>query len=181
MKRELVAESGGTARIVIVEAVGDGDGKNAGGSLRVTIDGLVQQVDARQLRPGTWSLIIDHRAHLVDLEPRRGATQFTVTAVGGSGTGMVKVEDARSRRLAAAAKRDRVTPSGEMVIAPIAGRIVKIHCAIGDVVAPGTSVVVLEAMKMENELIVERGGTVSKIFRQAGDSVDTAEKLVELT
>lgn len=177
MKRELVAESGGSTRTVIVEAVGEG--KDA--ALRVTIDGLAQQVDARQIRPGTWSLIIDHRAHLVDLEPRRGATEFTVVGAAGAGTGMVRVEDARSRRLAAAAKRERVTPTGETVIAPIAGRIVKIHCAVGDVVAPGTSVVVLEAMKMENELIAERGGTVSKIFRQTGDSVDTAEKLVELT
>jgi biotin carboxyl carrier protein len=179
MKRELVAESGGATRTVVVEMVGEG--RDVGGSLRVTIDGLAQEVDARQIRPGTWSLIIDHRAHLVDLEPRRGATEFSVVAAGGPGTGMVKVEDARSRRLAAAARRDRVAPSGETVIAPIAGRIVKIHCAIGDVVAPGTSVVVLEAMKMENELIAERGGTVSKIFRQAGDSVDTSEKLVELT
>ena len=179
MKRELVAESGGTTRTVVVETAGGGG--DAGGGLRVTIDGLVQQVDARQIRPGTWSLIIDHRAHLVDLEPRRGATEFTIVTAGGPGTGTVKVEDARSRRQAAAAKRDRVTPSGETVVAPIAGRIVKIHCALGDVVAPGTSVVVLEAMKMENELIAERGGTVSKIYRQAGDSVDTAEKLVELT
>ncbi|MBK7539525.1 MAG: acetyl-CoA carboxylase biotin carboxyl carrier protein subunit, partial [Myxococcales bacterium] len=48
-------------------------------------------------------------------------------------------------------------------------------------VAPGKPVVVLEAMKMENELLAERGGTVSRLFRQAGESVDTNEKLVELT
>lgn len=184
MKRELVADSGGIARTVIVEATGgaasgSGDG-GSGGALRVTIDGVAQQVDARQVRPGTWSLLIDHRSYLVDLEPRRGAVEFSVISEAGGGVGSLKVEDARSRRLAAAAKRDKVMAKGETVTAPIAGRIVKIHCAIGDVVAPGTSVVVLEAMKMENELIAERGGTVSKIFRQAGDSVDTAEKLVEL-
>ncbi len=178
MKRELVADSGGIARTVIVEALGGGG--DGGGALRVTIDGVAQQVDARQVRPGTWSLLIDHRSYLVDLEPRRGAVEFSVISESGPGVGSLKVEDARSRRLAAAAKRDKVMAKGETVTAPIAGRIVKIHCAIGDVVAPGTSVVVLEAMKMENELIAERGGTVSKIFRQAGESVDTAEKLVEL-
>jgi biotin carboxyl carrier protein len=145
----------------------------------------VRDVDARQVRPGTWSLIIEHRAYLVDLEPRRGVLEFSVASTAGvpagPGVGVVKIEDARARRLAAAAKRDKVTAKGETVSAPIAGRVVKIHCALGDVVAPGTSVVVLEAMKMENELIAERGGTVSKIYRQAGESVDTAEKLVELT
>jgi acetyl-CoA/propionyl-CoA carboxylase biotin carboxyl carrier protein len=180
MKRELVAESGGTTRTVIVEATGEA----GAGALRVTIDGQVREVDARQVRAGTWSLLIDRRAYLVDLEPRRGAVEFgvasTVGAPGGPGVGVVKVEDARARRLAAAAKRDRVAASGETVTAPIAGRIVKVHVAVGDVVAPGTSVVVLEAMKMENELIAERGGTVTKIYRQAGESVDTAEKLVEL-
>lgn len=179
MKRELVAESGGSTRTVIVETPAE-----PGGTLRVSIDGQLREVDARQVRPGTWSLLIDHRAYLVDLEPRRGAIEFSVAASvgvpGGPGVGMVKIEDARARRLAAAAKRDRVVASGETVTAPIAGRIVKVHIAVGDVVAPGTSVVVLEAMKMENELIAERGGTVTKIFRQAGESVDTAEKLVEL-
>lgn len=176
MKRELVAESGGSTRTVIVEA--NGAGNDAG--LKVTIDGVAQQVDARQVRPGTWSLIIDNRVYLVDLEPRRGATEVAVVGASGPGTAMVKVEDARSRRLAAAAKRDKVMPKGETVSAPIAGRIVKIHVGVGDEVAAGTSVIVLEAMKMENELIAERGGTVSKIFRNVGDSVDTAEKLVEL-
>ena len=177
MKRELVAESGGSTRTVIVEA--NGGAGDAG--VKVTIDGVAREVDARQVRPGTWSLIIDNRVYLVDLEPRRGATEVSVVGAGGPGTAMVKVEDARSRRLAAAAKRDKVTAKGETVSAPIAGRIVKLHVAVGDEVAPGTSVVVLEAMKMENELIAERGGKVSKIFRNVGDSVDTAEKLVELT
>jgi biotin carboxyl carrier protein len=181
MKRELVAESGGTTRTVIVESSGEGGpSSGAAGALRVSIDGVVQQVDARQIRPGTWSLIIDHRSYLIDLEPRRKVTEFSVISETGTGVGLVKVEDARSRRLAQAARRDKQLATGEVVTAPIAGRLVKIHCAIGDVVAPGTSVVVLEAMKMENELIAERGGTVAKIFRQAGDSVDTAEKLVEL-
>ncbi len=181
MKRELVAESGGLTRTVVVEsAEGATEKGSGGGALRVSIDGVVQQVDARQIRPGSWSLIIDHRSYVVDLEPRRGATEFSVISGTGAGVGLVKVEDARARRLAQAAKRDKQLAKGEMVTAPIAGRIVKVHVAIGDVVAAGTSVVVLEAMKMENELIAERGGTVAKIFRQAGESVDTAEKLVEL-
>lgn len=170
MKRELVADSGGTTRTVVVETAADG-------ALRVTVDGVVAEVDARRVRPGTWSVLIDRRSYVVDLEPRRGAVAFTV----GPGAGSLTLEDARARRLASAAKRARPVIRGEVVTAPIAGRIVKVHVAVGDVVAPGKPVVVLEAMKMENELLAERGGTVSRLFRQAGESVDTNEKLVELT
>jgi biotin carboxyl carrier protein len=170
MQRELVAESGGATHTVVVEESSDG-------TIQVSVDGVAQQVDARRIRPGTWSVIIDHRVHLVDLENRRGGVvAFTV----GAGHGSLTLEDARARRLAAAARRERVAVRGETVVAPIAGRIVKIHVAVGEVVAAGTSVLVLEAMKMENELVAERGGTVSKIYRAAGESVDTGEKLLEL-
>ena len=52
--------------------------------------------------------------------------------------------------------------------------------AVGDQVAAGSAVIVLEAMKMENELIAERGGTVTQVTKQAGQAVDTGELLVEL-
>ena len=52
--------------------------------------------------------------------------------------------------------------------------------AVGDVVAPGTPVIVLEAMKMENELVAEHGGTVTALHKQAGQPVDTGDLLVEL-
>jgi glutaconyl-CoA/methylmalonyl-CoA decarboxylase subunit gamma len=171
MKRELVADTGnGNSHAVVVDAGADG-------VFTVTVDGAAQQLDARRVRPGTWSVIVDRRAYLVDVEPRRGgAVEVTV----GAGKAVVKIEDARTRRLAAATSRNRVMATGETIAAPIAGRIVKVHVAVGEVVAAGRSVVVLEAMKMENELIAERGGTVSKIYRQVGDAVDTGEKLVEL-
>jgi biotin carboxyl carrier protein len=65
--------------------------------------------------------------------------------------------------------------------APIAGKVVKVLVAVGDTVAPGSPVIVLEAMKMENELVSERGGTVAQVAKQAGQAVDTGDLLVELT
>jgi acetyl-CoA/propionyl-CoA carboxylase biotin carboxyl carrier protein len=52
---------------------------------------------------------------------------------------------------------------------------------VGDVVAVGAPILVLEAMKMENEIVAERGGTVSAIHKAAGQAVDTGDLLVELT
>ena len=93
---------------------------------------------------------------------------------------MVVLEDAAKRRLAAASGRSNVKAAGETLRAPIAGKVVKINVAPGDVVAPGTAVVVLEAMKMENEIIAERGGTVAMIGKLAGQAVDIGDMLVEL-
>jgi pyruvate carboxylase subunit B len=60
------------------------------------------------------------------------------------------------------------------------GLVVRINVALGDSVAAGQGLVVVEAMKMENELRVPRGGTVRAIHVAAGDAVNVAEILVEL-
>jgi biotin carboxyl carrier protein len=82
-----------------------------------------------------------------------------------------------SRRTKAAAN---VTAT-DTAYAPMPGRIVKVLCRAGDVVAPGTPLVVLEAMKMENELAAPRGGLVAEIFVKEGDAVEARAKLVKLT
>jgi oxaloacetate decarboxylase alpha subunit len=120
--------------------------------------------------------MIAGNSYLVDLDPRRAGIAASV----GASEAMLRVEDALHRRLAAAASpRDKAR--GETLRAPIAGKVVKVLVAPGDSVAPGTAVLVLEAMKMENELIAERGGTVAKIHKQAGQAVDTGDVLVELS
>jgi biotin carboxyl carrier protein len=170
MKRELVVTADGRDRTVVVE------GPLPDGKFRIAIDGETREIDARAVRPGTWSLVIAGKSYIVDLDPRRGGIAASV----GASEAVLRVEDALHRRLAAAASpRDKVR--GETLRAPIAGKVVKLLVAPGDAVAPGTAVLVLEAMKMENELIAERGGTVTKIHKQAGQAVDTGDVLVELT
>jgi biotin carboxyl carrier protein len=169
VKREWIVSDAGVDRSVTV------DGPLADGRFRVTLDGASRDVDARQVRPGTWSLIIDGESFTVDLDRRRDAVAASV----GASELVVKVEDALHRRLAAAAK-PRERARGETLRAPIAGKVVKVLCAVGDNVAAGTSVCVLEAMKMENELVAERGGTVTVVHKQAGQAVDTGDALIEL-
>jgi biotin carboxyl carrier protein len=170
MKRELVVTADGRDRTVVVE------GPLPDGRFRVAIDDEAREIDARVVRPGTWSLVIADRSYLVDLDPRRGGL---AASVGASET-MLRVEDALHRRLAATAS-SRANATGETLRAPIAGKVVKVLVAPGDTVAPGHAVLVLEAMKMENELLAERGGTVVKVHKHAGQAVDTGDVLVELT
>ena len=170
MKRDLIVTADGRDRTVAVE------GPLPDGRFRVTLDGQVIEVDGRAVRPGTWSIMFGGKSYMVELDHRRAGI---AASVGASET-MLQVEDALHRRLAVAAQpRDKAR--GETLRAPIAGKVVKVLVAVGDSVAPGTAVIVLEAMKMENELVTTAGGTVTAVHKQAGQAVDTGDVLVELT
>ncbi|WP_226481907.1 acetyl-CoA carboxylase biotin carboxylase subunit [Natrinema amylolyticum] len=69
---------------------------------------------------------------------------------------------------------------GETVDAEMQGTILDIEVAEGDEVAAGDVLVVLEAMKMENDIVASRGGTVTQIAVEEGDSVDMGDTLVIL-
>ncbi len=171
MKREWIVTADGRDRTIVVE------GPLEDGRLRVTIDGEAREVDARAVRPGTWSIVIAGKNYLVDLDRRRTGIAASV----GASEALLQVEDALHRRLAQAAQPRGGSARGETLRAPIAGKVVKLLVAPGDAVAPGTAVIVLEAMKMENEIVAERGGTVTAVHKQAGQAVDTGDVLVELT
>jgi len=172
MKRELIVTAEGRDRVVTI------DGPHPDGTFRVAIDGGAERtVDARAIRPGTWSLVIEGRSFVVDLDTRRNGVAASV----GASEALLQVEDALHRRLSQAVAGRAGAARGESIRAPIAGKVVKLLVAVGDEVAAGTPVIVLEAMKMENELVAERGGTVSAIHKAAGQAVDTGDLLVELT
>ena len=79
---------------------------------------------------------------------------------------------------AAAPAAPVVTGSGEMVAAPMPGTILKVNVKNGDAVKEGQVLVVLEAMKMENEIMAPKDGTVTAVAVQKGASVDTGAPLV---
>jgi glutaconyl-CoA/methylmalonyl-CoA decarboxylase subunit gamma len=79
-----------------------------------------------------------------------------------------------------AARASAATASSGTVQAPMPGRIVKLLVGAGDQVAAGAGLVVMEAMKMENEIAAPHAGTVARVLVSAGDTVDRDAALVEL-
>jgi acetyl-CoA/propionyl-CoA carboxylase biotin carboxyl carrier protein len=69
---------------------------------------------------------------------------------------------------------------GERITSEMQGTVLSVDVAPGDEVAPGDVVLVLEAMKMENDIVTERGGTVGEVFVGEGESVDMGDPLVVL-
>ncbi len=81
----------------------------------------------------------------------------------------------------AAPKAAAAIPEGSYTVnAPMPGTILSIKVAPGDVVKRGTVLLILEAMKMENEIQADRDGTVASIAVSQGDSVSTNQVLLAL-
>lgn len=78
----------------------------------------------------------------------------------------------------AAAAAPVVTGAGEAVNAPMPGTILKVSVTQGQKVAEGAVLCVLEAMKMENEILAPKAGTVTQVLTAKGATVDTGAPLV---
>ena len=79
---------------------------------------------------------------------------------------------------AAAPAAPAITGAGEAVNAPMPGTILKVNVQNGQAVKAGDVLVVLEAMKMENEILAPKNGTVTQVAVQKGSNVDTGAPLV---
>ncbi len=152
-------EIGGREREVHVEPQPDG-------RTRVRVDGRELQVDRVAFSARELMVRVDGRIMDMTVE---GSPPLLGIVASGRRT-YVRAESDRMRA-ASRAQSAGTTRRERDVRAPMPGRIVKLLVQIGDVVEPGHAVVVVEAMKMENEVRAKNGGTVAKIHCAAGDTV----------
>ena len=151
----------------------------APGRFRVIVDGTPHELDA--VRAGTFglSLLLDGNAGI------SREIQIVPAGDGGSGqllvgldgrTVAVTVNGRRARRAGAHGGAD--AHGEQAVVAPMPGRVVRVLVAPGDVVAARQGVVVVEAMKMENELRSPKAGRVKDVAVTPGTSVEAGRVLV---
>ncbi|MFY9821394.1 MAG: biotin/lipoyl-containing protein, partial [Thermoanaerobaculia bacterium] len=146
----------------------------------VTIGDRTYRVEAATARAGAQrsllSLLIEGAQHEVAVREQGEGVYWVSTA---HGAGAVEVADP----LTALATQSRTAKGGrrrQTVKAYMPGRVVALLAAEGEEVAAGQGVLVLEAMKMENEIRAEHGGTVTRIHVQPGQAVDNGTPLFEL-
>jgi biotin carboxyl carrier protein len=147
-----------------------------GSLFRVSVDGAAPKViDARHLEGHVVHLLVDGKSHEVDLEEDGESLNVLVD----DNVLRVDVLDERRRRLKQA--RGKFSVAGPQTIrAPMPGKIVKILVKAGDSVVEGQGVIIVEAMKMENELRAPKGGKVSGIFVTEGQTVENRANLIAI-
>lgn len=145
------------------------------GDVRVQIGDRVFQADALVPSSGATSMRVDGR--VLDLWMEGTPPEVGVIALGRRF--YAKAESERMRALAAASTRTAGKGDG-VLTSPMPGRVLKVLVKEGDTVTAGTPLIVVEAMKMENELFAERDGSVAKVFVTPGTNVEGGAKLIEI-
>jgi biotin carboxyl carrier protein len=139
----------------------------------VTYRGVKHELESLVLQHGAVSLIIDGESYAVEFEEAGDEVKVLVK---GQVT-RVDVADERKLRLRAAAGGS--TLEGKQTIAaPMPGKVVKVFVKVGDEVKEGQGVVVVEAMKMENELKSPKAGKVVEVAAIEGTAVENGARLV---
>jgi len=146
------------------------------GALRATIEGRPVDLDV-VLLPQRAQLSVRVDGRVVDL-----TTEGTPPEVGAVASGHRSYVRVESERMRSAAQAKKATAGGgdKIVRSPMPGRVVKVLVSKGDVVEPGQGLLVLEAMKMENEVRARVAGTVGEVHVATGIAVDGNAKLVTL-
>jgi biotin carboxyl carrier protein len=161
---QLTSPAGTRIHAVELERVGD--------QWRIILNGEQLDADVAEIAPNTLSILIRGESHEIRvarssdglLKIQTGLREFTA-----------EVTDQRSwrgRRLAHVEAEGR-----QQITAPMAGKVVRVLVKSGEKVEVGQGLLVVEAMKMQNEIRSTKSGTVERLLVQEGQTVNASETL----
>ena len=125
-----------------------------------------------------YKVTLNGRTYEVEVEAGKAMLLSEYEAIAPAPAAAPAAAPATAPAPAAAPAAPAVTGSGEAVNAPMPGNILKVNVNVGDAVKAGTVLVVLEAMKMENEIMAPKDGSVTQVLVSKGSTVDTGAPLV---
>jgi biotin carboxyl carrier protein len=140
-------------------------------------EGQSHPIDILELEPGCYSILMDGRSVEVRLDGAKSPDPeaHAYRAMLYDGAYEFALVDPRRALLAGAGGAGA---GGGVLNSPMPGKIVKLLVKVGDLVQEGQTLLVMEAMKMQNELKTSTAGTVSQIHVQEGATVETGAALV---
>jgi biotin carboxyl carrier protein len=154
----------GKTRMVEFERNGDG--------WQAKLDGETVAADVVETSPNTFSVLLSGQAHQICVTPSSGGELQLQT---GGFEFTAEVFDPRSwrgRRHAGAEAEGR-----QQIAAPMPGKVVRLLVKAGDAVETGQGLLVVEAMKMQNEIRSPKNGTVERILVGEGQAVNAGDAL----
>jgi biotin carboxyl carrier protein len=149
------------------------DLERAGDLWRITLNGEPVDADVAEIAPNTLSILIRGESHEIRvartsdglLKIQTGLREFTA-----------EVSDQRSwrgRRLGHVEVEGR-----QQITAPMAGKVVRVLVKSGEEVEMGQGLLVVEAMKMQNEIRSTKSGTVERLLAEEGQAINAGDTLV---
>jgi biotin carboxyl carrier protein len=144
----------------------------------VSVNGRVIDVELSAI-PGTSvrRLSVKGKSHTLHVAADQGKGEWDLHLDGERY--QVTVEDERTHAIRAMTGSSNVAHGPKSVRAPMPGLVVRVQVTAGDEVRAGQGVLIIEAMKMENELRAESPGRVSKVHAQPGQPVEKGAVLIE--
>jgi biotin carboxyl carrier protein len=163
---QLTAPSGKTLRIVELEREREED------RWKVTLDGRALNADIVEIAPHTLSLLLEGQSYELRVSPLPDGTLQVQTGLQEFIAEVVDPRAWRGRRHGAVEAEGR-----QQVLAPMPGKVVRVLVQVGDTVEAGQGLLVVEAMKMQNEIRSPKGGTVERFNVKEGQPVNAGEVL----
>ena len=139
---------------------------------RVTLDGRPLAIDAVEISPDTISILLDGQSFEISVTPspdgklklQTGSHEFTAEVV--------------DPRAWSGRRHGTVEAEGrQQILAPMPGKVVRLLVKEGDRVEAGQGLLVVEAMKMQNEIRSPKSGTVERVLSREGQPVNAGEVL----
>jgi biotin carboxyl carrier protein len=142
---------------------------------RVSINGVERVIDGRQLSGHMYSLLIDERSFTTDVTAKDD--QYTV-ACDGKSIRLTLLDERRALRPGESG--DETRQGDKQIRAVMPGKVVNVLVAVGNEVSKDQGLLVIEAMKMENEIRATASGTVKAVHVTPGQAVESGVMLLEL-
>ena len=160
----------------------------------VTVAGQARTVELEPKENGTWRVVVDGKERTLEVRPTNGGlswlegTTVVQAAIDGAlprptvtlRRQIISVEIADGNAGVAVGKGRAQAAGPATVRAPIPGRVARVMVKPGESVVAGKGLVVLEAMKMENEIRAPRDGVVKELGCSEGAAVETGQALVTI-
>ncbi len=139
---------------------------------RISLDGKVVDADTVEIAPNIFSILLDGKSHEIRVA---STSSGTLTLQTGRHEFTAEVTDPRAWR---GRRHGTLEAEGrQQILAPMPGKIVRVLVQAGEKVEAGQGLLVVEAMKMQNEIRSPKSGTVERLLVKEGQPVNAGEIL----
>jgi len=166
MKREILLSSSGRKETRTVELQREGE------IWRVVMDGNPLEADAVEIAPYTFSVLLQGQSHELRVTPLPNGNLQIQSATTEFSAQIIDPREWHGRHGALQAE------GRQQVVAPMPGKVIRVLVGAGDKVEAGQGLVVVEAMKMQNEIRSPKNGVVEKVVTTEGQAVNAGDILI---